>query len=777
MPDCFCETENGLLLIANGIQRPLRWNGLTSQAQPMGLTPPATGLTMAGTGQGPIVGEYYAYVRFYDDEGNYSNLSPISVLAELSSFDGVVDNIRSLNFQYIDQQARAGASGSTLQSLANLIDHPIQVETEEAHGLTSGTFVTLDGIGGSTAANGTWEIIVDGERTFRLKGLKSVSTYTGGGTYTGGVETITYSSVPVPQEPRITGRQILRNTNGQTGTFYVDVDTTDLGSTTGFTSTRDDEELSAQEAVPLLDTDGSPLADRFTLPPNHKSVFASHLGRVFAGVEVVYSEGCVSVENGSATVTGVGTEWKQEMGGRLLYVVGARQTYQIDSVDEAAQTLTLVREYQETTSPYTRYGIRPAPAEARLVYYSEAGLPEAWPAVNALSVPADGDDITALVTNGSFIYVVCARHIYRFTFQEDPAIDGYVFLNVDGRGCLNNRTWCEVEGSLYMMDEQGMHVFDGSQEVQSVSAPIQDLFRKDDGIYAINWRAAPYFHCAHYSQQETVRWFVSLQGDYLPRHALCFNYRLKRWWIEEFSIGVGASCEAVLDGQPCVILGGESKRVLKSWEGCLDGPRPDDGTVRGTVTSAALASLTDSAATFSSTRLVGNTVSIVDGKGRGQTRRIVEVDGTTVRVDHPWLNLPDTTSTYQLGAVPWRYRSGWFRFGPEENSSPRRLEVVFEPVDNEVTVDIRVFRDFRGSPIEWKTRYTRDDANGLKSEDGSAYLVGDLTKDTGYLVKKFSGHREYTADGTRFWSVELSGFSNRDQVRISEATLEGAQED
>lgn len=776
MPDSFCETETGLLLIANGMQPVLRWNGLTSQAEPAGLLPPGAAVTLFGSGQGAILGSYYAYVRFLDEDGNVSNLSPLSALTDMLSFSGDIAGVSLFDFAAINALAMAGGSGATLMQLTSLIDTPVQVRTSTVHHLNTGARVRLAGAGGATQINGDWEIKVDGLQSFRLVGLTSISTFTGGGNWQAGVERVNYSGIPLPSEARVSRRQILRNTDGQTATFYVDIDTMDLAATEGLFSTLSDDDLSAQEAVPLLAADGSPLANRFTVPPNHKSVLATHLGRVFASVDVVYSEGCVQVSQGSLTVTGIGTEWTSQLATRFLYVTGTRRPLQIDSVDTAAQTLTLTAPYSGPSESYSRYAIRPAPGEARLIYYSDAGLPEAWPAINALSVAADDDDIVGLAVSGSFLYILERRHIYRFTFQSDPGVDGYVFLNVAGRGCLNHRTWVDVNGTLYMLDEQGVFRFDGSPDIQPLSMPIQDVFRSQEGTYAINWQAAEYFHAVHYAQQEAIRWFVSLGGDYLPRHALCFNYRLQRWWIEAFPAPVGASCLAIMNGQPVVLLGSSGKRVFKFWEGSLDGVQADAGTVRGSVTSASLLSLTAEGAQFASQDVVGAPVAIVAGKGRGQARVVTAVSGTTLSIDQPWLNLPDETSTYQLGGVEWHYRTGFFRFVADENHNPRRVEVLFNPVQHECLMDLRIFRDLLTTPLVWKTGYRSEDANGIKSEDGSALLTIDMTKPTGYVMKRFSGHKELILDGTRFWSLELSGFTNREPVVLGDLALEGADE-
>jgi hypothetical protein len=57
------------------------------------------------------------------------------------------------------------------------------VVTSAGHGLTTGSRVSITGVAGNTAANGTWVITrVDGD-TFSLDGSSGNALYTGGGTW------------------------------------------------------------------------------------------------------------------------------------------------------------------------------------------------------------------------------------------------------------------------------------------------------------------------------------------------------------------------------------------------------------------------------------------------------------------------------------------------------------------------------------------------------------------------------------------------------------------
>ena len=63
---------------------------------------------------------------------------------------------------------------------------PIEIQTASNHGLLTGDFVTISGVLGNTAANGTWAITVTGLDTFTLDGSTYSGTFSGGGVVEGG---------------------------------------------------------------------------------------------------------------------------------------------------------------------------------------------------------------------------------------------------------------------------------------------------------------------------------------------------------------------------------------------------------------------------------------------------------------------------------------------------------------------------------------------------------------------------------------------------------------
>lgn len=676
MPENFATSADGLLLVANGVDKVLRWDGLADEMENAGVLPPSAAPATAASGTGAITGTYYAYLRFVDDRGNFSDLSPLAA-------------------------ALAASANST----------------------------------------------------------------------------VTYSAVERPAEAKARRRQLLRNTAGQTRVFYVDVDTADL-SGTSFSSTKTDAELQASTAVALFDAQNLPLANLNAVPPDTKCFVAAHHERMFLAGEEPYSEGSVAVAFGSATVAGTGTEWPGNFAGRFLWLPQAEEVYEVASVDAQAQTLTLARPYQGATDPYTPYAIRPAAPERRLVYFSEAGLAESWPPTNAVSPQEDGDEITGLMSKGSFLYVLERRHIYKLTFESSPTEDGFVFLTA-GRGCVNNRCWCVVDDRAFFLDEAGVYSFQGGQQVEELSLPIQDVFepprRGRVPRYRVRWEASRWFHCCYDPGLRVVRWFVTLEGTGVPRHALCLDLQRNAWWVEEYPFPVGASAVGPSRGSRRVFVGGPGGRVYALGQGTLDVVEPDALTCRGTATSAGLRSLTDQAATFTPAA-VNAPLTIVAGRGKGQTRAVTAVAAARLTLDRPWLTRPDTSSVYQLGGVEFRFRTGWFRYVPLSEENARRLEVVFEPCPSGgCTLDARLYLDRSPDPVLWGFTQSDERSDGFASEEGSPDLVADLTKPTGLVQRRMDGRKDLYLDGPRFLAWELRGATNADDVSVYQVTIDGVQ--
>lgn len=743
------DPDQGDLYAVNGIDAVMRWDGFASQFEQAGITAPSTLITLAGSGTGAIVGTYYAYLRYLDSIGNVSNLSPIS--AEFTA---------------------SGSSG-TITSIT--VATPVVV-TSAGHGLSTGDYVKITGVGGVDQVNDTWVItVIDGD-SFSLdeSDVSGLESYTGGGTWTSGISTITYGSVDVPTEAKVVRRQILRNTDGQTDVFYVDVDTTDITSSS-FQSTQTDTLLAAGTKVALLGTDGLPLANGHDVPPNIFSSMVHHLDRMFMAVIVEYNRGSCSVTSGSATVTGAGTEWKTTMAGRFLYVDGATRTYEIESVDESAQTLTLTTAYEDLTDLLAFYSIKAPPAYRRLVQFTPPGEPQSWPPHLALTIQDTGDELTGLFQMGAYIYIVERSHLHKLTFANSPISDGAVFMTAN-RGAVNQRCIVVVDAAAYMLDELGIHRFSGNSNIEPASQQVQSLFRADDSQWQINWKRKEFFFASLDRQREIIRWHVCLDGNRYPKHALCQQYRTNSFWVEDLPLPVGGACSGYLGGLsnvPQVFYGCQHAKVMAAWFGGNDCVDSSFGNVRGTVTGSSMYGLTDSQQTWPAQGMINAPLQIVSGTGKGQKRRIIAVAGNVLTVDMPWMVRPDTTSVYQIGGIDWKYRSSWFRLAAYEDSAARRFELLFDPVTDQSTATLLLFSGFLTTPEVQAATFTTDTGAGIASTAGQAEMTIDLSRTDGLADKRLPFGKDYYSRGKRYVQYELSGVTHKEPVTLGQVVYEG----
>jgi hypothetical protein len=340
-------------------------------------------------------------------------------------------------------------------------------------------------------------------------------------------------------------------------------------------------------------------------------------------------------------------------------------------------------------------------------------------------------------------------------------------------------------GRRFLLDERRVWQFSGG-EVKDISIPIQTLFRADTSP-RINWNASRYFHACYDSAVGVVRWFVALSGQYLPRHCLAYSPKFERWWIEEYPVPIGASVSGRLARQAAaatwgvgsaqLFYGASGNRVLAPGQSHFDGIPTDTTGSCGAVVSGTSTSLSVGASSPVSAGIVGFPVNIIAGRGKGQWRIVTSVDeqadGTTrLSLKTPLLTIPDTTSIYQLGGIPWEYRTGLFRWLDSENDYVRRVEIQYSPTASSQQVTLRRYRDRTGTPVEMA--FTRND-NGVQTTKGSADIVFDMQRDTGFAQVRLDGSKETYADGPRLTQIGLEGVACGEHTRIFQITVDGVK--
>tara|TARA_Y100000361_G_C11019608_1_gene268801 strand:- start:81 stop:605 length:525 start_codon:yes stop_codon:yes gene_type:complete len=157
-------------------------------------------------------------------------------------------------------------------------------------------------------------------------------------------------------------------------------------------------------------------------------------------------------------------------------------------------------------------------------------------------------------------------------------------------------------------------------------------------------------------------------------------------------------------------------------------------------------------------------VYITGGKGKGQYRTITSASSNTIGVA-AWTTNPDTTSTYSVGAIPWRLKTGTFTFNESEEREDRELIVKFEPLDGELDMDMRFYYNNDDSPNQFEIAQHLGDGIEIEYDNREDVVVhmnknnSALQESTGKERFNFDGMSSLMAYADHQVAVEIRGHS------------------
>ena len=203
------------------------------------------------------------------------------------------------------------------------------------------------------------------------------------------------------------------------------------------------------------------------------------------------------------------------------------------------------------------YAVDTSGDEPNAVYFSEVDEPESVPKENELILQQnarDADSVRAIIPYGSTLLVMQARHAYSLTFSKQPLVDAQV-TPIAYRGCLNQRCWEIHDGICYVMDQYGVYAVASSGAVETISDPIDDIFRE-----LVDHQASQWHYLTVDPHHQTLRAFTAFKGDNpggYPSVALCFSLETKSWWVERYPhrITAGTNVRLSTNDFRCVYAG------------------------------------------------------------------------------------------------------------------------------------------------------------------------------------------------------------------------------
>ena len=460
---------------------------------------------------------------------------------------------------------------------------------------------------------------------------------------------INWSGLTASAEARVTHKELWRSTAGQSGKFYLIA--TVANATTTYTSDTDSDDTlgtdsTDDEILDLETADKQLWARRQVVPPNYMKVCFHFQDRTFWCASAIYDVGTVSIENGSATLTGSGTAWTDALEGRKVYLIGGDKAYTVETVGSTT-SITLSDNYAGTTLSGARYAIMPDPRLwGNTLIWSEQDEPESVPATqNTLgvqeSLASDNDWVVGGLAHGTQAWILKTRHVYSVTFARQPKLDVGVHLRFD-RGAFNHRCADYLVDTLYLMDALGPWAIGQGDTYVPLGPPIQDYFR--DRRVDFGKRDWWFVSCS--PSEKVVRFCVTLEGQAgnQPKTALCYGTESDKWWKETYQEGLGGSTRVEHLGKVRTVVGGSYDRLLLLGDANSEGV-----SCQGAVTAATTTTLSDSTQSPFTNDMEGYEVTIIRGTGSGQVRTIETCESTSqVTVDEAWETTPDTTSRYAL---------------------------------------------------------------------------------------------------------------------------------
>ena len=485
-----------------------------------------------------------------------------------------------------------------------------------------------------------------------------------------------------------------------------------------------------------------------------------------------------------ATLIGFGTVWTSDMVGRYIEIDGQAAPVKIATFTSATE---LELASAVSVSNGTSYVIAPDSAKRRQILYSETDEPESVPIVNEITVQQMtnvDDEIVGAIPFGAFMYVLGKRHKYALSYTRTPAKDGSVRF-VDDRGAFNHYCWDIHESQMYLMDSAGAYVFSNSKS-SSISAQIQDYWRQDGAGDKIDMTKSGNFHVQADRTKEKIYFFVSFVGDSgdYPTRALVYNVRRKGWDAMEYSVMIGASTFVEKSGQTRMIVGAESSKVHMVDEGTTDIVTAE---VRGTASSSSNNTVVKTGADGAEdgnfvTAMIGASVYIYEGTGKGQRRTISSISATTATVSANWTTNPDTTSKYVVGAVEWNWKGQSMPFPEDDARNRREVALSFKPTAGDQRVDLRFYYNNSTTPTENEISQKLGDAVEIQEdnkEDTVIFMDADrsaLEDATGREKFRFDGMYSGSSHGDHKVQIELRGFSADDVPEIQNVRIIGVEE-
>ena len=394
-------------------------------------------------------------------------------------------------------------------------------------------------------------------------------------------------------------------------------------------------ELTDHEMSKVTPVDNSPMP---AMP-----YLVTSMGHIFAAGDHPYTIGTATFTNANTEVSGAGTAWNKSMIGKFIIRDGDSVKYIIYDVDTSEQTINIEPPFLGTTGSGT-YKIMSGPGQIQACRKSILGTPmcEEWPGDQIISIRYGGKhDVKGLGDVGlpmAFMedrtFLLHGTNMY--DFQPE------IMNTVQAGTCAHLSIASDGKGGIYFLSglNKAVYFYDYERDKCSeISLPISPYIDTLDSAL---------FDDA-FSVYANGRYYLWVEDG---KVCLIFDSDLQCWLPMK---SIKASTAGVLkDGtEEIVVIGTTGGKLYKLTDKHTDGIDGVSFATSGNVDSTTGTIITTDQ-TYTPDELINLPIYCY-----GQRRYITDNDASTITIDEAWDTNPPDDSTYYIGVINFKRRTGW----------------------------------------------------------------------------------------------------------------------
>lgn len=268
-------------------------------------------------------------------------------------------------------------------------------------------------------------------------------------------------------------------------------------------------------------------------------------------------------------------------------------------------------------------------------------------------------------------------------------------------GTVSDRSIKIIGNYCYFLGVNSVYRTNGIT-VEEVGDPIGDFFDQNSSstVYKINKNYFQFACAEYYKELNLYLLFVPTGASTLNN--MCFAMQTNSIRIDQETGKITA------DWMPWPGFTTQSVAIIvengveKWWRGeelgfvykqeALNG---DGSNITSTSTGGnGAATLNDTAQAWTVDLYVGVRVNILRGTGAGQERIITSNTATELTVNSNWAVIPDETSVYAIGGIPYHYQHSWNNYGSRSHSKRWRYARPLFQTSGNYQVDLFYGFDF-----------------------------------------------------------------------------------